>query len=656
MVPSRLRHVRSTLLAAGAALALALGAVAGLPASSQAAAGALPCDIYGSAGTPCVSADSTTRALYSAYNGPLYQVQRQSDGAKTDVGVLSAGGYANAATQDAFCASTTCIITEVYDQSPQHNNLPIEGPGGEVPHADQGANATALPVTAGGHKVYGIYVAPGVGYRDNGATGTARNGQPEGAYMVASGQHVNSDCCFDYGNVESNSDDNGASHMDALNLTTHCDAPCNGPGPWVEIDMENGQFMGGNGSNTNNQSVPFPFVTAVMKNDGQNLYAIKAGNAVSGGLNTWYSGPLPSGYSPMHQEGAIVLGTGGDNSNAGVGSFFEGVMTAGYPTDAADNAVQANITSVGYSTSLAGAGTNLLTNGGFEANGATTHPTGWSTTNDAADYTETQGEDGTYRLTHWSPNPYTVYTYQVATGLPNGTYQLTAQAESGGGQNQLFLQARYYDAAGSIQQANISAGAWRQVTIPAINVTNGQVMVGVYSDGNAGNWASFDDITLVKVGPPTLPVGSRVSLAGAYSGASLEVSGGLGVTAQINSTSAVSDRTAATFVVHAGLANPSCYSFESAATPGTYLRHASFRIHDDANDGSTLFDDDSTFCADPGNAGKGTSFYSANYPDHFLRAYNGQVWIASDGGGNPSDAATTWPQDSSWNVVAPWAP
>lgn len=53
----------------------------------------------------------------------------------------------------------------------------------------------------------------------------------------------------------------------------------------------------------------------------------------------------------MHQEGAIVLGTGGDNSDGSVGSFFEGVMTTGYPTDAADNAVQANIVSVGYSSS-----------------------------------------------------------------------------------------------------------------------------------------------------------------------------------------------------------------------------------------------------------------------------------------------------------------
>jgi hypothetical protein len=51
----------------------------------------------------------------------------------------------------------------------------------------------------------------------------------------------------------------------------------------------------------------------------------------------------------MHQEGGIILGIGGDNSNFNMGTFFEGVMTAGYPTDQADNDVQANIVAVGYS-------------------------------------------------------------------------------------------------------------------------------------------------------------------------------------------------------------------------------------------------------------------------------------------------------------------
>ena len=55
-----------------------------------------------------------------------------------------------------------------------------------------------------------------------------------------------------------------------------------------------------------------------------------------------------TGYTPMSQEGGIVLGVGGDNSNSSAGDFYEGVMTAGYPTDAADDAVQANIVAVDY--------------------------------------------------------------------------------------------------------------------------------------------------------------------------------------------------------------------------------------------------------------------------------------------------------------------
>ena len=47
-----------------------------------------PCDIYAAAGDPCVAAHSTTRALYASYNGPLYQVLRQSDGKTLDIGVV----------------------------------------------------------------------------------------------------------------------------------------------------------------------------------------------------------------------------------------------------------------------------------------------------------------------------------------------------------------------------------------------------------------------------------------------------------------------------------------------------------------------------------------------------------------------------------------
>ena len=351
------RRLRRILLVVGAMVALIAGVLVGPGTGTSRAATSLPCDIYAAAGTPCVAAHSTVRALYAAYNGPLYQVKRASDNTTTNIGTLTAGGYANAAAQNSFCSGTSCIITEIFDQSPEHNNLTIAGPGGNGGQ-DVGANAAALPVMAGGQQVYGVYVTPGVGYRDNATTGVATGAQPQGEYMVASGTHVNNGCCFDYGNAETNSRDNGNGHMDAINFSTECwFAPCSGSGPWVQADLENGLFAGANGSDTSNLGNSSAFVTALVKNNGTTTYAIKGGNAQSGGLTTWYNGPLPNlgGYAPMHQEGAIILGTGGDNSNSSAGSFFEGVMTSGYPTDAADNAVQANIVSVGYALSGAGA-------------------------------------------------------------------------------------------------------------------------------------------------------------------------------------------------------------------------------------------------------------------------------------------------------------
>ncbi|RAJ36917.1 ricin-type beta-trefoil lectin protein [Kitasatospora sp. SolWspMP-SS2h] len=337
--------------AAAAALALLVAALIGLPGVGH-AAGSLPCDLYASGGTPCVAAHSTTRALFSSYNGPLYRVTRASDGASTDIGLLAAGGYADAQAQDRFCNGSSCRISRIYDQTSRHNDL-TPGPAGTSGMGnDRGADASEIAVTAGGHKVYGVWISPGVGYRYTGvASGVAVNGQPEGVYMVASGTHVGADCCFDYGNAESTPADTGNGHMDAVSIATTCYfPPCSGSGPWIEADLENGMFQGDNGSNTANLGNSSPFVTAVLKNNGQTTYALKGGNAQSGALTTWWNGALPSraGYRPMKQEGGIILGIGGDNSNWNRGTFFEGVMVSGYPGDATENAVQANVVSVGY--------------------------------------------------------------------------------------------------------------------------------------------------------------------------------------------------------------------------------------------------------------------------------------------------------------------
>ena len=51
-----------------------------------------------------------------------------------------------------------------------------------------------------------------------------------------------------------------------------------------------------------------------------------------------------------HHQGAIILGTGGDNSNGAIGNFYEGMIATGVTSAATDDKIQANIVAVGYKT------------------------------------------------------------------------------------------------------------------------------------------------------------------------------------------------------------------------------------------------------------------------------------------------------------------
>ena len=249
-----------------------------------------PCDLYASA-TPCVAAFSTTRALYSAYTGPLYQVTRRSDKTYIDIGLLP-DGYARVTLQDTFCANTSCTITKLYDQSPNHNDLTPAPPGGAArgpgPNGyDVPAVANALTATVGGHKIYGIAVSPGIGYRNDTPADTAVHGQPEGVYMVTSALNLNDKCCFDFGNAETNNLDNKAGHMDAINIMCHGN-PCS---PDAGLDMEDGIY------GHLKVRPGTTFVTDMGASDGQHAYAIYQGNAQSGALTTTGIDPSSQGLS-----------------------------------------------------------------------------------------------------------------------------------------------------------------------------------------------------------------------------------------------------------------------------------------------------------------------------------------------------------------------
>jgi hypothetical protein len=474
-----------------------------LLAAGTAAASLQPCDIYGSEGTPCVAALSTVRALFAGYRGPLYQVNRTTDGALLDVGLLAPGGFANAAAQDAFCAPApgalpplnttvnlvplampdysfrhcdaqgfatptdgspdhefvliagldgsgvsfqsvnfpawyiarvstaepgrlgvvqapspadaswtvtpaaggvtltlgsegamslgsnltgscagnydpqsasvyleaagttwlvtkaspgpplpTCVISKLYDQTTMRNDLGIGPAGGNGAH-DRPVGAARFPVNVSGHSVYAMYFEGGQGYRNDTTTGVATGNNPETIYMVTSGRHFNDGCCFDFGNAEVDNHDDGAGTMEAVyfgSWNAKDSGWCGGAGPtgpWVMADLEDGLWACGepNAQNPNVTALTSEFVVGMVKG-GSTGWGIKAGDAAVGPLATTYEGPRPPGYSPMKKQGALILGIGGDNSNSAIGTFFEGVVLSAVSTDAADDAVMANIVSV----------------------------------------------------------------------------------------------------------------------------------------------------------------------------------------------------------------------------------------------------------------------------------------------------------------------
>ena len=327
-----------------------------------------PCDVYAAGGTPCVAAHSSTRALYASYDGPLYQVMRQSDRKTLDIGVVpstpgNVGGYADAEAQDEFCRNTTCWITVIYDQSGKENHLYQAPRGAFVGAALGGFNtmpiADMAPVTLMGHKVYGVYIIPGMGLRQNDPRGTAVDDQAEGQYWVINGHHFNSGCCFDYGNGETDSRDDGDGTMETTYygnqpLWYHGEAP----GPWIMTDQEN-NLVGCVNPDPNDKfcdglpSITWRFVTATADGEPHHWRSM-GGNAQEGELVTMFDGPRiqndRNSYDPMRKQGAVLLGNGGDNNNYSSGTFYEGAMTAPdtFPSVETNQALQANIVAAGY--------------------------------------------------------------------------------------------------------------------------------------------------------------------------------------------------------------------------------------------------------------------------------------------------------------------
>jgi non-reducing end alpha-L-arabinofuranosidase len=367
------KMVRQSVLATG---------ICGCVAASASFAATGPCDIYKEGATPCVAAHSMVRALYGAYAGNLYQVKRGKDSTTAEIGVLTAGGYANSKTQDDFCSGTTCTVSIIYDQSGKGNHL-TAAPGGSANKTpDKRVVATDAPLKVNGFSVYGAKFKGGQGYRNIKTSGVVTGDNPESMYMVVNGKNYNTQCCFDYGNAETTSNDDGEGTMEAIyfgNSTTWGKGA--GTGPWIMADIENGLWAGATSPNNNAPSINANYVTGMVKGK-PHTFAVKWGDATTGKLNTYWEGAYPEKgawggkYDPMRKQGAIILGIGGDNSNWAVGTWYEGVMTTGYATSATDDAVQANIVAAGFGSTTTSLGGGIRVESSvslhFDARSATT--------------------------------------------------------------------------------------------------------------------------------------------------------------------------------------------------------------------------------------------------------------------------------------------
>jgi non-reducing end alpha-L-arabinofuranosidase len=327
-------------------------------------AGALPGDIAAAAGTPFVAAHSMTRALFAAYDGNLFQVRRASDSKTQDIGVASTGGQVDLTTLNTFCNATTCSVSKLYDQAGNGNDLSQTAAASQpaIQFWTTADGTTKLPMAVSTNRQW---------LRNRLQTKKIPTGsKPQTEYMVVHAAFAGAiagtnGCCYDYGNMETQITDDGPGTMSALYFGSATDWTRGaGSGPWAMMDLENGLFAGGGGIANLNQgtasvnaqdpSIKYSgnnIAVVVGKTDGTMNFTLKYGNAATGALSTAWSGslptmPNPTPYIPLQQQGGLSLGEGGDGSNMGTGAFSEGVVIAAETSDATDNAIQVNLTSV----------------------------------------------------------------------------------------------------------------------------------------------------------------------------------------------------------------------------------------------------------------------------------------------------------------------
>lgn len=114
------------------------------------------------------------------------------------------------------------------------------------------------------------------------------------------------------------------------------------------------------------------------------------------------------------------------------------------------------------------------------------------------DHTYNNNTEGK-KLSFWLDSAYKGEAYQTIKGLTNGVYLIKAYVWSGGDHNEAYMYAKDFGADDYILRANIdNTSNWEEIELEVV-VTNGQITIGFYDNGQAEAWYNVDDVTLTKI-------------------------------------------------------------------------------------------------------------------------------------------------------------
>ena len=157
-------------------------------------------------------------------------------------------------------------------------------------------------------------------------------------------------------------------------------------------------------------------------------------------------------------------------------------------------------------TFSAGPDNNYALNPSFEADRVTmTQPAGWVTstmTASAMPFTNVKdAHSGNWGFELAFTSDYDATIAQGLSGLPNGTYTLSAWVKSSGGQATAELYVK--GTGGSDQSASLTKAmaSYTQVSVPGVAVTNGKAEIGVTTNATSKQSLTFDDVAFVRSGP-----------------------------------------------------------------------------------------------------------------------------------------------------------